>query len=98
MAVGPDDYDSPWKEVLENFLPDCLALFFPRAYEAIDWTKPYTFLDQELRQIQREAELGRQVVDKLVRVARRDGAEAWVMIHIEVQSQPEGDFAKRMFT
>src|SRR5712692_6243974 len=98
MALSPDDYDSPWKEALETFLPDCLALFFPGAYAAIDWTKPHTFLDQELRQIQRDAERGRQVVDKLVQVARLDGTDAWVLVHIEVQSQAEADFAQRMFT
>jgi hypothetical protein len=37
-------------------------------------------------------------VDKLVQVARRDGGDAWVLIHIEVQSQPEAEFARRMFT
>jgi hypothetical protein len=98
MAIEPDDYDSPWKDALETFLPDCLALFFRQAHAAIDWTKPHTFLDQELRQIQREAEVGRQVVDKLVQVALLDGRDAWVLIHIEVQSQPEPNFAKRMFT
>src|SRR5712692_8067749 len=97
MTVGPDDYDSPWKEALETFLPDCLALFFPRAHDAIDWSQPHRFLDQELRQVQREAERGRQVVDKLVQVARLDGADAWVLVHIEVQSQAEADFSKRMF-
>jgi hypothetical protein len=98
VAVSSDDYDSPWKDALETFLPNCLALFFPIAYEAIDWTKPYTFLDQELRQIELDAERGRQVVDKLVPVFRLDGDEAWVLVHIEVQSQPDPDFAKRMFT
>ena len=98
MTFSSDDYDSPWKEALESFLPDCLALFFPTAHAAIDWTKPYAFLDQELRQVERDAERGRQVVDKLVQVSRLDGEEAWVLVHIEVQSQPDPDFAKRMFT
>jgi len=73
VSVGPDDYDSPWKEAVETFLPECLAFFFPRAFAAIDWSRGHTFLDQELRQIQREAEHGRQVVDKLVQVYRTDG-------------------------
>jgi hypothetical protein len=98
VSVGPDDYDSAWKEAVETFLPDCLAFFFPRAYDAIDWERGHAFLDLELRQVQHEAERGRQVADKLVRVYRRDGADAWVLIHIEIQSQPEGDFAERMFT
>jgi len=33
----PDDFDSPWKEALEQALPDFLALFFPEAHAGIDW-------------------------------------------------------------
>jgi hypothetical protein len=98
MSLGPDDYDSPWKEAIESFLPACLELLYPRAFAEIDWTKPPTFLDQELRQVQREAELGRSVVDRLIQVYRTDGSDSWVLIHVEVQSQPDTAFAKRMFT
>jgi len=47
--------------------------------------------------VDRAAELGRRVADKLVRVWRRDGGEAWVLVHAEVQNQEEADFARRMF-
>jgi hypothetical protein len=68
--AGPGtDYDSPWKEAL----------------------------DQELRQVVRQAETSRRVVDKLVKVWRTTGEEAWVLIHVEVQSQEEADFARRMY-
>lgn len=98
MSIAADDYDSPWKEAIEAFLPDCLAIFFPLAFGAIDWAREPAFLDKELQQVQREAAQGRRVVDKLVQVYRHDGADAWVLIHIEIQSQPDADFAKRMFT
>jgi hypothetical protein len=71
---------------------------FPLAFDAIDWTREPTFLDKELQQVRREAEHGRQAVDKLVQVYRHDGTNAWVLIHIEVQSQPQATFAERMFT
>jgi hypothetical protein len=45
----------------------------------------------------RDAELGRRLVDKLAKVYLQNGEEAWVLIHIEVQSQEETDFAERMF-
>ncbi len=32
-----------------------------------------------------------------MRVWRQDGAEAWVLVHGEVQSQAEADFAERMY-
>lgn len=45
----------------------------------------------------REAESGKRIADKLFKVWLRDGEEAWVLIHVEVQSQEESDFAKRMY-
>jgi hypothetical protein len=42
--------------------------------------------------------LGKQVrLDKLVQVWRKNGEEAWVLVHIEVQSQKETGFAERMY-
>jgi hypothetical protein len=63
----------------------------------IDWPRGYEMLDKELQQLVRTAELGRRHVDKLVKVWRRDGQEAWVVIHVEVQSQAEEDFPQRMY-
>jgi hypothetical protein len=74
-----------------------MAFFFPPAYAAIEWSQGYTFLDKELQQVVREAETGPRRVDKLVRVTRAgDRIEAWVLIHVEVQGQPELTFAERM--
>ena len=44
-----------------------------------------------------DAATGSRRADKLVRVWRHDGTEAWVLIHLEVQNQPEADFAERMY-
>uniref|UniRef100_Q3AQX9 Transposase (putative) YhgA-like domain-containing protein n=1 Tax=Chlorobium chlorochromatii (strain CaD3) TaxID=340177 RepID=Q3AQX9_CHLCH len=93
-----DDYDSPWKEAIERYFPEFMALYFPTAYAAIDWSKPYHFLDQELRTIVPQAENGKRIVDKLVQVELLDGKESWLYIHIEVQGNRETDFEKRMFT
>jgi len=54
-------------------------------------------LDKELQQIVRDAELGKRLADKLVQVWRKDGDDAWVLAHVEVQGQERPDFAKRMF-
>jgi hypothetical protein len=32
-----NDYDSPWKEALERFFPEFLALLFPAIHAQIDW-------------------------------------------------------------
>lgn len=92
-----DDYDGPWKEAIETYFEDCLAFFFPNAHAGIDWSKGYEFLDKELQQVVPEAELGRRTTDKLVKVWQKTGQETWVLIHIEVQSQYETDFAERMY-
>jgi hypothetical protein len=95
--VAADEYDSPWKEALERYFPAFLAFFFPEAHAGIDWSRGYEFLDTELQQVVRDAELGRRLADKLVRVWRRDGEEAWVLIHVEVQGQPDPEFPRRMY-
>ena len=94
---GPSDYDSPWKEVLERYLSEFMEFFFPSAHEDIDWSQGYGLLDKELKKVVRDAELGRRLVDKLVKVHLKAGAEQWVLVHIEVQGQEDEDLAERMY-
>jgi len=91
------EQDSPWKEALERYLPSFLALYFPTVHAAIDWTRNYEWLNTELRQVVRDAEMGKRLADVLVKVWRKDGQESWLLIHIEVQGWPEQDFAQRLF-
>ena len=97
MAETRADYDGAWKEVVERFFEPFVSFFFPRAHAGIDWTMGYEFLDKELQQVVRDAELGRRLADKLVKVRTGEGEEAWVLVHIEVQGDVEGTFAKRMY-
>jgi len=97
MNKGLDDYDSPWKKILEAYFQEFMVFFFPAAAEGIDWSRGYAFLDKELQQIVQDAELGKRLADKLVQVWRKDGEDAWVLAHVEVQGQERPDFAKRMF-
>nr|VFK61055.1 MAG: hypothetical protein BECKUNK1418G_GA0071005_101527 [Candidatus Kentron sp. UNK]VFK69576.1 MAG: hypothetical protein BECKUNK1418H_GA0071006_101611 [Candidatus Kentron sp. UNK] len=92
-----DDYDSPWKEALEYYFPEFLALLFPVIHGGIDWSHPHEFLDKELQQIVRDAEIGRRYADKLVKVWTLAGRETWILIHVEVQGQSEPGFDKRMY-
>jgi hypothetical protein len=59
MSQQADDYDSPWKQALELFFRDFMAFFYPSAHAGIDWTKGHKFLDKELQQVVKDAELGR---------------------------------------
>ena len=97
MSQPRADYDNPWQEVLERYFRECLALFLRQAHAEIDWGRAPVFLDKELRQVTPDAELGLRRVDKLAQVWRPDGAEAWVLVHVEVQSQEDAAFAERMY-
>jgi hypothetical protein len=95
--IAPSELDSPWKEALDRFLRAFLALFFPTIENGIAWTRGYQALDKEFQQIIREGRVGKRLADKLFKVWTNDGQECWLLIHIEVQGQPEARFAERMF-
>jgi len=92
-----DDYDSPWKDILEGHFPDFMALFFPAAAAEIDFDRGIEGLDKELAQVVQDAELGRRLADKLLKVWLADGTEQWLLVHIEVQGQRDRGFAEPMF-
>jgi hypothetical protein len=91
------DYDSPWKEVLDRYFEMFMLFFFPHAHADIDWSRSYETLDKELQKIAPAAEQGRRFVDKLVKVWLKNGEERWLLIHVEVQTGREADFARRMY-
>ena len=95
--TSSDQYDSPWKEVIERYFPEFMAFYFPDACAEIDRSKEHVFLDQELRAVVQDAELGTRFVDRLARVSVLDGGESWIYIHVEVQGTKQAEFAKRMF-
>jgi len=92
-----DQYDSPWKGAIELYFQEFMAFYFPDAYTEIDWSREHVFLDQELRAVVQDAELGTRFVDRLVRVTVLNGDESWIYIHIEVQGTRQAEFAQRMF-
>ncbi|MEL7964993.1 hypothetical protein AAG587_01335 [Vreelandella neptunia] len=59
-------------------------------------------MDKELQKITADANTGRCYADKLLKVYAHDstgeGRETWVLIHAEVQGEPEDAFAERMYT
>ena len=79
-----NDYDSPWKEIIETWFQEFMEFFFPDAAAAIDWERGYEFLDKEFQQIAREAEQGRKLADKLAKVWLLDGQEVLPMLRCRV--------------
>jgi hypothetical protein len=98
MTLPRADLDSPWKDILRAYFPQAMQFFFPNTAALIDWGRSHEFLDKEFIQIAREGELGRRYADQLVKVWLKDGAECWLIVHLEIQSQSESGFEERMFT
>ena len=90
-------FDNPWKTIIETYFEDFMGFFFCDIAEAIDWTIPHAFLDKELEKVMRDADSGNRYVDKLAKVQLKTGQETVLYIHIEVQSQYDADFSRRMF-
>jgi hypothetical protein len=93
-----DDYDSPWKDVLENFFPEFMAFYFPQAHAQIDWSAGYAIENTELRKVVRDAQLGKRFADVLVSVTLLNGQARLIYIHVEVQGERDNAFTLRMFT
>lgn len=91
------NYDTPWKLIIEKYFQLLLEFLFPHIANEIDWTKPHQDLDKELLAIQKNAKVGNKISDKLIKVFKKTGEEAWVIVHIEIQGKKEDDFAERLF-
>jgi predicted transposase/invertase (TIGR01784 family) len=89
----PIDHDRLFKELLETFFTEFVALFFPDAYREIDLTH-LTFLQQE---VFTDVTAGdKHVVDLLAETKLRD-ENGLVLIHVENQAYFQQDFSERMF-
>jgi hypothetical protein len=88
------DHDRLFKELLTNFFPEFIELFFPdvSAYWERDSVE---FLPQEVFTDVTEGE--RKIVDLVVRASFRN-QDALFIIHTEHQSYAQTDFNQRMFT
>ncbi len=91
------EQDNVWKEIIDGYFPQFIEFFFPPIFAEIDWSKPYETLDKELEKIVRDSEIGRRLVDKLVKVWLKGGQAICLLIHIEVQGYPDVTFEERMY-
>ena len=90
------DFVSPWKMALALYFRPFLQLFFPHIHDDIDWSRSWESLDKELQQLAPRSARGKKSVDHLAKVWRKHGGEAWVLVHVDVQTQRERTFAERM--
>src|SRR5215510_13776510 len=85
VPTPPADYDSPWKEAIEQYFAAFLAFFFPVVHAGIAWDSGYEFLDTELERVVRDATIGRLYADKLVERYLVDGCEPVTCIGAPLQ-------------
>ena len=90
------DYDGAWKEALRRFLRKILECYFPAVAAAVAWEHPPVWSDKELSQILGQTGRRNRTVDVLVKLRLRDGGEQWILLHLEIQTSYEEDFAERL--
>lgn len=93
------EYDSAWKDIMEEHFESFLEFFFEDIHRDIDFSKGYEFLSQELRKITHGSKVGKKLADVLVKVYLKDGSQKYIciFIHIEVQGTREPDFMVRIY-
>src|SRR3990167_6827976 len=89
--------DAAWKEIFDHYFQPFLELCYPEIARAIDWSSGHESLDKELMMINKNSKIGKRIVDKLIKVWRLDGAELWLLFHLEVQGARQKEFNKRMY-
>ena len=92
------DQDSPWKRILRLYFREAIEFFFPLISDQIDWERPIEFLEKEFQQLTPDSEIGKRFADQLVKVYENSGDSIILLIHLEVQAEPETVFPERMFT
>ncbi len=92
-----DDSDSPWKGMMDLYLPFLIALLNPELYALIDWKAGIESLDPGLKRYKTGGKTSSRYVDKLVRIRLLNGERKLLLVHIEVQSGREAGFPERIF-
>jgi hypothetical protein len=93
------DYDSAWKEVIEEHFEPFLEFFFPIIHKDIDFSKGFEILSKELRRIIPKGQLGKRAADVLMKAFLKMGDPAFfcVLLHVEIQGTPKKSFMDRIF-
>ena len=92
-------YDSAWKDVIEELLEPFLQFFFPVVHGDIDFSKGFEFLGKELRKIAPDGTVGQRYADELIKVYLKDGSTKYlrIFIHLEIQGKQEANLEERIF-
>lgn len=61
-------YDECWKVALDEYFPEFMEMFYPDAYQEINWKIKHETLDSELQKIMPDSNIGKRHCDKLIKV------------------------------
>ncbi|MBB5171951.1 transposase [Texcoconibacillus texcoconensis] len=89
----PVDHDRLFKELLTTYFEEFMLLFFPEAYEAIDFQE-IRFLPEELYT---DVTVGEKYRVDLLAETKLKGEDSLIIIHVEPQSYIQDNFDERMF-
>ncbi|MGV3723752.1 MAG: Rpn family recombination-promoting nuclease/putative transposase [Actinomycetota bacterium] len=87
-------HDQLFKELLQAFLPEFVELFLPAEAAQLDWSSTQ-FLDKEV--FTDLGEGSRRAVDLVARVRTKLGQPEILLVHVEIEADPRGDFPSRMY-
>jgi tetrahydromethanopterin S-methyltransferase subunit G len=97
MTKNKPEFDGPWKDILDIYFEQFIAYCWPSKYHEIDWRKGYKMREKELTKVTRQSEAGKKVADKLVEIHLKNGTNACIFLHIEVEKSSKSNLPKRMF-
>ena len=90
------DMDGGWKQIIDDDLEPFFEFFFPDVCAGLDFTADHQLLDKELVKLTADATIGTREADKLIELQTKAEHPEPILIHIEVQAQPDTEFAERM--
>lgn len=90
--------DLLWKDLFTEFHSEAVLFFLgKRQHNAIDFTHPPVYLEQEFNETFAATEPIKKIADKIVRYKLKNGKFRYLIIHVEFQGKAERHFAERMF-
>jgi hypothetical protein len=89
--------DRFWKMIADNFFEELIAFFFPKFHADIDWSKPVKFVDKELDKLTPQGQDKPREADKVAEVWWKTGGQKAILLHLELQSYFDKEFAERLY-
>ena len=81
------EYDSAWKDVIEELFELFLEFLFPEIHRDIDFSRGCEFLSSELRKIIPDSKIGKRYADEVIKVWLMNGSKACICIYIHIKTK-----------